>query len=674
MRPQSRRSAVGDPGIHEAEIAPNPEPARRPGLLILFAPADHPHRDAVCATVAWLAVAEGLLFECYYDSRASGVHFGGGLPWRTDTADLRGGTFTGAHHLEQFELVLDRFECQAACLGETIFADHLADAGVCVRAKSADVADFYRQLFERSPVTWPSTLLVVGSGAGPISLVPYACHEVVQRRLLAISGGDESAREKLAPGMQVEHLWGDEPAEAGHSSVATRSVTMAKRWSQVTSSYLLADPEVAGRWIPTAVREGWAPVYGIPQADVVAQLLNQLDTISVVWGRQQDDRDFLELSKTGTAFQLVDPGRPPFPILGQVDRHRGTSAIWTPPEPSEDELKRWAIDGRVVSTIVFWAGMIRELECLYGLAEILNQTGLKAGLALTSESFKFSSSTPLGLLTVPPQLGGLSGQVDVLLASAGGGAMIESAAPADRFDATLKASVAQVAAHLGGADHLPRGWWGVMDAPLLPAKSSRVKIGLQPLSVKLRYRPRPLSAHLSDTGEGRSDFRARVRQSPLGKLFEPIRPFDDARPGPPLLSVLNSVRSAGFEFALTKAEFDQAPTLATGVDGLSVINYTAGRWDGWTPFETLNDMGDLRRAERRLLRSKKPGWLLGGIDSCLWTFSGHLLERGRELRDMCRWLAEGGESGRLHNVTPGTAARYARVLGELGLIRTVSAR
>jgi len=66
--------------------------------------------------------------------------------------------------------------------------------------------------------------------------------------------------------------------------------------------------------------------------------------------------------------------------------------------------------------------------------------------------------------------------------------------------------------------------------------------------------------------------------------------------------------------------------------------------------------------------------LLGSIDSCLWTFSGHVLDRGRELKDMCRWMAAGGSSGRLVNVTPGTAARYARILADEGLIRTTAAR
>jgi hypothetical protein len=139
-------------------------------------------------------------------------------------------------------------------------------------------------------------------------------------------------------------------------------------------------------------------------------------------------------------------------------------------------------------------------------------------------------------------------------------------------------------------------------------------------------------------------------------------------------SVLEAVRAAGFEYALSKAEFGAPPTSATGVDGLTVLNYTAGRWDGWTPFETVNELEDLVRAERRLLRSRKPGWLLGGIDSCLWTFSGHVWDRGRELRDICRWMAEGGSSGDLVNVTPGTAARYARILAAEGLIRTVPAR
>ena len=651
--------------------------APRPGLLIFFAPADHPHRDAVCATLAWVAADEGLLFECYYDGRPSGVHYGGGLPWRADPADLLGGTFIGGRHREQFELVVQRFECQAACLGSTIFDDALAQAGVRVRASSSDVADFYGQVFKTGNVKMPETLLVIGNGHGPLSLVPYACHEVVERRLIAISGGDDAALEKLQSGRsgQVERLWDAPSTAVGPESVADRSLAMAVRWGGRTSTFLLADPEAAGRWIPSAIRNGWAPVFGIPQADLVTRLSAQLQTVPVVWGRQQDDWDFLELSQAGVAFQLVDPGRPPFPVLGEPP-HRHPAVITPSIEhPDDAELMRWVRERRVVSTMVFWTGMVRELECLYALSEILSLTGLKGGLALTVESFKFVDSTPLGLLSVARNLGGLRGQVEALLASAGSGGMIESASPPERFARNLADSVAALADGLGGNDAIPKGWWGVMDAPLLPRKIGRVKVGASPPSVRLRYRRRALSADPgSSPAGGRPDLRSRIRESPLRVLFEPIRPFDESRPGGPVRSILEAVRAAGFEYALTKSEFGAPPTAVTGIDGLTTINYTAGRWDGWTPFETVNGLSDLVRAERRLLRSKKPGWLLAGIDSCLWTFSGHLLDRGRELREMCRWMAEGGASGELANVTPGTAARYARILADEGLIRTVAVR
>jgi hypothetical protein len=582
--------------------------------------------------------------------------------------------------MEQFELVLKRFTCQAACLGPTVFAEALEDAAVPVRANTSDVADFYNQIFKSSKVKRATCLLVVGNVQGPLSLAPYACHEIVQRRLIAISAGDDAALAKLQSDnpMEVEHLWNDVPTTpVGPMSAADRSLAMAVRWGKHTNTYLLADPEAAGRWIPAAIRHGWAPVFGIPQADLVTRLAPHLQTVPVVWGRQQDDWDFLELSQAGVAFQLVDPGRPPFPIIGEAARPRPAvvaGPIRPPTDPTDDELRRWARERRVVSTMVFWTGMVRELECLYALADILSLTRLKAGLALTVESFHFADSTPLALLSAAPEVGGLRGQVETLLASAGAGGMIESAAPPERFARTLADSVAALA-RLAGQDQVPKGWWGVMDAPLLPRRIGRVKFEARPPAIKLRYRRRALSPDSGSAGGGRRpDLRSRIRESPLGNLFEPIRPFDESRPGRPVRSVLNAVRSAGFEYALTKSEFGSPPTVATGVDGLTVLNYTAGRWDGWTPFETVNELGDLVRAERRLLRSKKPGWLLGGIDTCLWAFSGHVWDRGRELRDMCRWMAGGGSSGELVNVTPGTAARYARILADEGLIRTAPAR
>jgi hypothetical protein len=97
-------------------------------------------------------------------------------------------------------------------------------------------------------------------------------------------------------------------------------------------------------------------------------------------------------------------------------------------------------------------------------------------------------------------------------------------------------------------------------------------------------------------------------------------------------------------------------------DDFIAMNYTAGRWDGWTPFETINTIDDLRVAERRLLARRQPGWLVGTLDSCLWTFTGPIWQRGAALHQMASYLAAGGDSGRLINVTPRVVARYARIV------------
>jgi hypothetical protein len=159
-----------------------------------------------------------------------------------------------------------------------------------------------------------------------------------------------------------------------------------------------------------------------------------------------------------------------------------------------------------------------------------------------------------------------------------------------------------------------------------------------------------------------------IGRSPLRKLFEADRPFTDFRPGPPGRAALEAVRDAGFEYAFTASAFGGPPRAVVDVRGMVALTYTAGRWDGWSPFITVNDVSDLERAERRLVRAGRPGWLAGTIDTCLWAFTGPVWERGRDLFAMCRWMAGGGSTGRLVNVTPHTAARYARLLADRGMV------
>jgi hypothetical protein len=154
----------------------------------------------------------------------------------------------------------------------------------------------------------------------------------------------------------------------------------------------------------------------------------------------------------------------------------------------------------------------------------------------------------------------------------------------------------------------------------------------------------------------------------LKGFFSEYRPYEDYGPGPLAPDLASTIRDAGFSYMLTKSGFGRRPQVVYRDGDFVALNYTAGRWDGWTPFETVNDVGDLRRAERFLLARGRPGWLLGTLDTCLWAFSGELWQAAPGLAAIARFAAEGGASGKLVNVPPRVVARYARLIEGTGEI------
>lgn len=658
-------------------------------LLIFFTSADHPQRDAACATLAWLAACEGTLFECYFDSRHTGVHFGGGHPRWFDPADLRGTTVAGGRHIEAFHLLLQHFDCEAACLGPTLFDDAISSAGIRVRARSNSLTAFYKELIDTGGVAWPETALVVGDGGRPqgVPLRPYAYPEIVNRRLLAVGDTDPipSTIAELVP--SVEGLWlppqrltawrnaGVDLTEINSPSggeVAEQTAWMASRWKgEGAHEYFFGDPELVGRWTPSAVRYGWLPLYGIPQARVIELMSDDIAKTSLAHGRQHHDQDFFKLSKLGVGFQCVDPGSPPFPVIREIQERIPTPEA-DPEDPTDEQLHRWASERRVLSTLLFWTGMIRELQNLYPLADLLSITGLRAGVILTTESFNYMAGSPLALIYLARDKGGLYPRIESLLTDTGSGVLVAADAPRQKFAETLRASRQELASRFGSDSLVPKGWWAHLDAPITPGRRTP-RVSWFPHSPRLRIRYTPRNRLLIDPDAADDTVRDRVRTRIRGaqlarRYFEPLRPYETWRPGSPSRSVLQSVRDAGFEYAVTKASYGAASKAVTDVDGLTVFNQTAGRWDGWSPFHTVNALGDLKSAERGLLRRHEPGWLVGAIDACLWTFTGSIWKRGSELDEICGWMAAGGSSGEIVNVTPRTVARYARLLASTGSV------
>ena len=684
----------------------------KPRLLLYITTDRDPARNAVAATLAWAAQSVGWQFEVYYDAYRLGEHYGGGDPDSLPHGLLTGGTAVGGRHHERLYLLLHRFETIVVGQRTIAFDAALQHIGT-PRITPSGIEDLYDQTFAALGASLPASAIVLDAEPSPAlaGIDAYGYPEIVARQALGFEASsltDHTPVWLSRNGVRtVESLWlGDQArarmrtlfaegqAEAGVSSLEDvdardtfQSVTerLARRWSgQFRGGWILADPLTVSAWLPEAVREQRLAIYGKPQREIIRQLSKELQASeSAVLGRQYEDSDFFDLSSLGVAFQLIDPERPPFPVLrsaGYDWSHAANPQSLASVEPDDEQLTRWAREGRVLASLIFWSGMIRELENLPRIVDLVALTRLKAGVALTLPALEYQPEAPLDLLRTPIEQGGVFPHLEMLLASCGLGASIESRMPPGRLRAYLAATTARMDELGIPTDLRPTGWWTTMDPDMLPLPRPKAPItpalDREAPFVRLRY--------MSSANQGINQDGATVaatatpgvvtprsrtqragawaRRHGLNALLAPYRPYEFFAPGDLRPDIMEAARASGLRYVFSKAGFGAAPQVLALHDDFIAMNYTAGRWDGWTPFETINDISDMRRAERRLLASHKPGWLVGTLDSCLWTFTGPIWQRGAALYQLASYLVEGGDSGRLINVTPRAVARYARII------------
>jgi hypothetical protein len=643
----------------------------RPRLLFYVASATDPARFAIGPALAAAAERSGWRFECYYDALRRGRHFGGGDPAASPPGWPNGSLVAGGRHADEVRWLALEYEISA--LGDPLSAlwPVLDELGTETLVRANTPRELYAAAFSRLGEPLPRRALVLDAepqGPHGVVIAPFLFPAFLANEPalgLEASGGRDALDADRFDGLFVRSglAWLDSSeGNVGERDYAEITAGLAERHAAWAKGVLLGDPDLVASQLGRAVRLRLAPLYGRPQVDVITHARSSLVRArEPVYGRQYDDRDFFELARYGRGLQVVDPS-PPFESgrgLGPAVEVAGSLD-----EPSDGDLVRWAREGRVLSTLLFWCGMVRELDCLPRLIDVVAETGLAAGLVTTAEAIELAGASPLFLLGVPPGRGGVLGLLELLLGSTGRGVAAESCLDRNVMNETLREALAAASERLPGPLR-PQGWWPLLDVPLEPARPPRVawRSGVP----KLLFTPRAEVASGGNAADSprRPSFRSlaggAVRRSSLDRLFEPRRPFEHMRPGAFDPGLAESVRAAGFSYMWTKAGFGR-PAVTFSRDGFVALTLTAGNWDGWSPFYTLSGVRDLRRAERRLLRRAAPGWLVGTIDSPLWALSGEVLERGAELHRMAELTAGGGVSGRLVNVTPRVIARYARLL------------
>jgi hypothetical protein len=665
----------------------------RPRLLLYLCHEGDLHRYAVAPALAAAAGRAGWAFDLYVDAPRAGRHFGGGDPERAPRGHASGTPFAGGRHDAKLLWLAHRVDLVALGDPQSPLWPLLDAVGAAALARTADHASLYEAAFGALELDVPSRLLVLdGRPQGPAGVVtaPYLYPELAAGEpALAVDAAAEAGlvgRLEALGAARPEGL-AVEPARraafprplserlaADASSYDSLTAELAERRRDWGRGLLLGDPELVAAQLPKAFRLRLLPLYGRPQVAVLRRAEAMVrEAREPVYGRQYDDRDFFELARLGHGLQVVDPS-PPFDAAAAAAHVANSAAVAAAeavaPEPPDEVLERWADEGRVLVTLLFWMGMVREVDCLAPLLDVVADTGLHAGLVVTADSVEHAGGSPLSQLGVPPERGGALGLLEPLLGSTGRGVAAEALLPPGTLGQGL-AEAREAAARLLPAGLRLRGWWPLLDAPLVPARAR--PIGLRGRRPVVRFTPRarelgdgactPEAANAAGTvpRDVRGLAAAAVLRLRLDGLLEERRPYELQRPGVADERIAEDVRGAGFEYMWTKARFG---TWEASVceDGFVSLPFTAGNWDGWSPFYTVARAPQLARAERRLRRRGGPGWLASTVDSPLLLLPGELLEHGGALHRLASFAAGGGGSGELVNVTPHVVARYARLL------------
>jgi hypothetical protein len=657
-------------------------------LLLYLASGDDAQRFAVGPALAAAAERAGWAFECYYDALRRGRHHGGGDPGSALPGATAGSLVAGGRHADRAARLCALYETVVVGDPASPLWPPLERASAAALARSTSPSELYAATLERLGLPVPELALVLdGAPQGPHGIVtaPFLYPALLAGPpALALdvssAASEREALERL--GVRRFEALGVAPDRAAGfpgDLAANERIDVGAGWAQFTADaarrdadwgrgVLLGDPEVVAAQLPKARRLRLLPLHGRPQTEAIRASEDLIQRgAEPVYGRQWDDRDFFELAAAGHGLQVVDPG-PPFDAAGAAGQALPDSpGDDAEGEPDDAQLERWATEGRVLVTLLLWSGMLRELDCLPRLVDLAALTDLRAGLVLTAETFEHGADEALELLTVAPKLGGLLGRLEPVLGSTGRGVAAEAYLGADRLAAYLAESLAAIERRAPAALR-PRGWWPLLDAQLVKRREAPVEIrGVRPV---VRFRPRAGVDGPDSAAEGaapppvRRDFRAlvgrSVRATGLDALLEQRRPYDGWRPGELDDAIVEAVRGAGFDYMWTKAGHGDPRVLRREGDFV-VLPFTAGAWDGWSPFYTVGDAAAVFRAERRLLR-RRPGWLASTVDSPLFALSGEVWPNGARLHELARVVAAGGRSGELVNVTPGVLARYARLL------------
>jgi len=638
-------------------------------LLLFLTSYANPQRDMIAATLAWVAEKLDLNFEVYYESYFSGKHFS---PYKRE--DHFGSTVIGGFHRERFYLLNRLFEVEYAIYGQSrlFSSSFLKTIRANIIVETQDLLDFYQKIFSHFKVQLPKEIVLVetrpfrgnlivhsknknqgcfkkvftslrgkfSSNRKPlppnlINVSPYCYPEIFYRQALGIGYTSPFSFDfhKIADLTNIDTLFLpnnkiDEIKKQGFNvkvidefqqgdtywSITNRIMS---RWRNHSNGIAFSDPVLTSYWLPWLCRHKKLAVYEPLMEHVRSQMRDLvLDTENkLIYGRHSSDRDITELSKDDIIWNIIDPGRPSFPIIEEANYQMyQPKKNYYELEPDGDALKSFADEQKILCTVLFYCPDIRHTEVLPRILELATLTKMKTGIAITAQWYQMVPEI-LEMVNIPLENGGVFPNIEPLLCSAGMGVGVE--AKGFLKEITLRNHLMEAKRLISatvGSKFLPKGHYPFLDTLKDYPYSNRV--------------------------------------------------FKHTSSADPAFNVLEDL---GFEYSITYLSPGK-PRVVYKSEKFIAINHTSKQWHPYSPFLVMSDLNEIKKIEHDLVSKGKPGWIIVSLDSPLWMFSYYQWQKSNTLFETISYILHGGKTGKLINTTPHVISRYARILKEKGLI------
>ncbi len=486
---------VLSPAEVRAESAKTSKAAAKKTLWLFLSDITHPDIHLVIPSLAWIAGEAGVEFECYLEAERNGRLFA-----RT------GSTVIGGFQHQQFNYLNAVFDVRYIILGEApLFKSSIALFGHSVLVESDDTVAIYRAALKQANIRKVSEAVFGFAGTKKVKdktleLGPYLYPEIYFRKALAFPAsavktaaallkevgagqvgtlfleGDEkkNVTGQFAGAREIDTLKGDESYDA-------ISLRIAERWKKSAKGIVFGDPAAILSQLPKLCREARIPLYGeknklAPAQVVVTAYTEQKSSVAddvirlageignkVIVGRQTGDGDLFHWSKGGVCIQIMDPNRPPFPIVETLP-HTWTRTGKTlfDEEPDDATLEKYAGEGKVLGTLLWHSGEMAHNEAMINLFEVVQFSGIKMGMGVHAARYETAPQL-WELINIPRSKGGVKGYIEPVLHSGGMGVLAEINCPPDELKKHCTEALGRIR-KLAGAEATPRGYYAFMDS------------------------------------------------------------------------------------------------------------------------------------------------------------------------------------------------------------------